>query len=116
MSNCRVRRGFFVLRDCGEPTAQICRGCQRTTCAKHYDGAVNLCIECKSRDKDLTWRDDGYAMSRRNSYYRDRGYSPIYWGHFHHDPYYNDYNVRDFDSAGDNDGFDGDEVGDFHDS
>lgn len=116
MDPCRVRRGFFVLRDCGESSSSICAGCQRPVCQAHVDAASSWCVECAARDKDGSWDDPSYPYQMRSRTYRT-GYMPIYWGSYDRDPYYSDLAVRDFDGDdGDDGAFDGDEAGDFHDS
>jgi hypothetical protein len=85
-------------------------------CESHFKSLERRCVECSVKNEDVTWRDEGFAMRRRDRYYRSSHYSPIYWGTFHHDPYYSAYHVRDFDGAAARDDFDGDEAGDFHDS
>jgi hypothetical protein len=124
-TGCAVRRGFFVLRDCGEPPVGICSQCQRSVCLAHSAGAATgligsalagdsalraaadslVCLECQSRQIAMTdptrrssWRDTSGSdyYSYRHGYYSTYGYNPIYTGS-RQDDYYDDYDIRSFD-------------------
>jgi hypothetical protein len=99
-SSCVIRKGFLTLRDCGNPASRNCSACGRPACSKHLDSASGFtqCVECASsaaRDRDPGVYDYGtdWPYRYRHHYY-SRGYRPIYTGSY----YYNDYDVRSFDS------------------
>ncbi len=106
MPKCAVKRGFLMLRECGNETSKLCPECGRMACEEHLimdeSGGSWLCADCHGRagaeptsDKlkanPTAWR-HGY----RDSYYRNHHYSPYYYGAYY-DSYYDDYDVRAFD-------------------
>jgi hypothetical protein len=50
MSTCTVRKGIFVIRECGSQATQTCSACSRPICAAHsqYSGTGMICVECKA--------------------------------------------------------------------
>jgi hypothetical protein len=101
MATCAVRRGFFVLRDCGEPAGNVCSECARPICPEHTVMADTvLCVECSGRHREQTEDEDWYngsgAYAYRHQYYSRHHYGPVYTG-THHDGYYDNYDVRSFD-------------------
>lgn len=146
MAACAVKRGIIALRDCGAEGVNICAECGRPACAEHtriQSGDV-LCVECYARREQAAiaeakgksgtsggaktkypgrsgtdndeWDDLSYPFGYRHHYYSSYGYSPIYIGDYY-DSYYDDYDVRSFDSTGqaELDG-DGPDAGGFYDS
>ena len=106
METCKAKRGFFSLRDCGEPVAKKCALCSRPMCTHHLSPASGYtrCLDCDARQAEqkvaggtANVNDPTWPYRYRSSYWRTRGYSPIYGGYFY-DPYYNDYDFRSFDS------------------
>ena len=106
MTNCAVKRGFFVLRDCDDPAANFCNTCSRPLCFQHsvFSDAGILCVECNAREREADGEEDqteedydeSWAYGYRHDYYSGSGYSPFYTGH-HYNNYYDDYDVRAFD-------------------
>lgn len=111
MMGCMCKRGFFALRDCGEPIAATCPACGRGICAAHLSPASGYseCLDCHARRADqqtppATTSDKSTSTGDSDSDwvygYRDRyyhtGYSPIYSGRYY-DSYYDDYDTRTFD-------------------
>ena len=99
-SNCVIRKGFLTLRDCGNPASRDCAACGRPACSKHLAATSGFaqCLECaarSARDQDPGAYDYGPDWSYRyRRHYYSRGYTPIYTGSY----YYDDYDVRSFDS------------------
>ena len=48
MNSCQIKKGIFVLKECGEFAGVTCGECQKYVCAKHakQDGAKLVCYEC----------------------------------------------------------------------
>jgi hypothetical protein len=126
MNGCVCKRGFFSLRDCGDPIAARCAACGREVCAAHLSPASGFtkCLDCHARGAAAQERpaagtpaaraatppaavspaaasgtqgDDEWVYGYRDSYYR-RGYRPIYAGYYY-DHYYDSYDTRTFDRA-----------------
>ena len=110
MERCQAKTGFFSLRDCGEAAAKHCATCKRAMCSKHLSSGSGYtrCLDCDARtaeakgakgtlpaDRPLT--DPGFAYRYRTRYYGSSGYAPIYFGTLY-DSYYDDYDMRSFDS------------------
>ncbi|HYS54727.1 MAG TPA: hypothetical protein VER58_13295 [Thermoanaerobaculia bacterium] len=115
MNTCKAKRGFFSLRDCGEPIVKQCALCGRPMCSRHLSPASGFtrCLDCDARQAEkqvlgapqqpaatpsaVNVNDPAWPYRYRSSYWRSRSYSPIYFGSYY-DPYYNDYDFRSFDS------------------
>jgi hypothetical protein len=123
MDTCVARRGFLTLRDCGQPSGQLCITCQRPMCTEHLSSASGFqeCLDCFARSeqsKDIDATDTAYAYRYRNDYYASSHYAPVYFGSYS-DSYYDDLDVRSFDdnvNAGALDDDDGGERAGFGDS
>jgi hypothetical protein len=115
METCRARRGFFSLRDCGEPAVKQCALCARPMCSPHLSpqSGFTRCLDCEGRAvernvlstpgkkkdapvKPLT--DPAWTHRYREGYYSRSGYTPIYAGSYS-DSYYDRYDTRSFDSS-----------------
>jgi hypothetical protein len=112
MEQCKAKRGFFSLRDCGEMSVRQCALCGRPVCSAHLSPASGFtrCLDCEGRAAekqavkpkeqppvDQPLSDPGWSYRYRNRYY-GTGYAPIYMGRYH-DSYYDDYDLRSFDSS-----------------
>jgi hypothetical protein len=111
MNECACKRGFFSLRDCGEPIVATCTSCGRGVCAAHLSPSSgrSQCLDCHARGTQTetpstakpqaatSTGDDEWVYGYRNSYYRS-GYGPIYSGYYY-DHYYDSYDTRTFDRA-----------------
>lgn len=104
---CQVKRGFFILRDCGEPAGHSCISCGRACCALHVRlGASPICLECEHKgaapeaSSAAMAEDDAWTYLFRDTYYRSSGYHPLYRGSLS-DPFYDAYDVRAFELEGD---------------
>ncbi len=98
---CRVRRGFFVLRDCGAASVATCGDCRRAHCEDHGTGAANRCVECAARAKEGVPddpSDPAWAASFRGRYYRGAHYNPIYFASGDGGSTFDDYDARSFDA------------------
>jgi hypothetical protein len=114
METCKAKRGFFSLRDCGEPASKKCALCSRSMCTQHLSpgSGYSRCLDCDARsaekaavgapkgqkppaEEPLT--DPTWPYRYRSRYYRTSHYAPFYTGYYY-DPYYNDYDLRSFDS------------------
>jgi hypothetical protein len=115
MERCRAKRGFFSLRDCGDPADAACTECKRPMCSLHRSPASGFarCLDCEARKPvaqgtttadaqtpadptvdDLN--DPVWPYRYRRRYYSSHRYSPTYVGAYY-DSYYNDYDYRTFD-------------------
>lgn len=109
MGLCACKRGFFALRDCKELANKDCEECRRPVCTHHLSAqsGFSVCVECAARQRESTDRtqdpdldetyDNDWSYSYRHDYYSHDNYHPIYWGSSH-DPYYDSYDMRSFDS------------------
>jgi hypothetical protein len=105
IDRCRAKRGFFSLRDCGDPADAQCVDCKRPMCSLHRSpsSGYTRCLDCEARKPvaeavvadDLS--DPVWPYRYRRRYYHSHHYSPTYVGRYY-DNYYNDYDYRTFDS------------------
>lgn len=123
MPQCRVRQGFYVLRDCPRQAPSVCGKCERPVCDAHFVSAVEMCADCYGSQNDaLDATDEQYAYQERLRLYGGRKHRPVYWGHYYNDEYYDDFEMRDFEGAAEyaeGDMMAGDaqlEAGDYYDS
>ena len=100
-NTCMCKRGFFMLRDCGNPAERPCQSCARPVCRLHLSPrtGTTTCLECEARQGQAA-EDDvtsaSWAYGYRHRYYSQGGYSPVFWG-TGSDEYYDDYDFRPFD-------------------
>jgi hypothetical protein len=107
-NTCLCKRGFFVLRDCGQPAEKPCERCARPICREHLSQRTEfrLCVECAARDQDLSDpADRDWLYGYRSTYYTGDRYTPIYLGS---DTSFSDYDYRSFDSTVGDDQTEGD--------
>ena len=111
-NTCMCKRGFFVLRDCGQIAERACERCARPTCHEHLSPRLGMrvCVECAAREiegrpDDLY--DNDWLYSYRRQYYTRDDYSPIYLGPSP-GSYYDDYDFRSFDSTAEGEPVEGD--------
>lgn len=109
MAKCLVKKGFFVLRDCGNKASQTCSSCERTFCREcSSPERPQLCVECWARQQQAhlshkewdeaeaqQWHDSAWVYAYRNRFYHDDKYKPFYAGKYL-DDYYDDYDLRSF--------------------
>ncbi len=101
-NTCMCKRGFFVLRDCGNPANRSCQRCNRPACLEHLSPTTGMlvCVECAAREEqtavDPTY-DPNWTYGYRHRYYTGHHYTPIFWGTTS-GSYYNDYDFRSFDN------------------
>ena len=113
---CRAKRGFFSLRDCGDPADAPCVDCKRPMCSLHRSPSSGFtrCLDCEARKpvaaaaaaagtagaadavvaEDLN--DPVWPYRYRRRYYHSHHYAPTYVGRYY-DNYYSDYDYRTFD-------------------
>lgn len=115
MARCQVKRGFFVLRDCGNGAVAVCSLCNRAVCSEHITPGIAqiTCVDCHARQQQTDDPDDIYTY--RHRYYTETHYAPIYSGGTY-ETYYDDYDVRSFDPPTDDDTLDDGPDEGFHDS
>lgn len=51
MSTCQVKKGMFVLNECGNIAKAQCSECEKNVCGKHaeQDGSRIICVECYAK-------------------------------------------------------------------
>ncbi|MFP4436753.1 MAG: hypothetical protein ACLFVO_05855 [Chloroflexaceae bacterium] len=103
---CQIKRGFFVLRDCGKHAVTTCSICGRSICAEHQAqrSAKVMCVDCYARRYEIDAAPQD-VYSYRHWHYQHNDYSPIYGGS-NYDSYYDDYDVRSFEPVPDDDRYD----------
>ena len=102
MPKCMVRKGFFVLSDCGEFAELICPSCSRPFCEEHAGPTDGNCVECWSREqlandeeKATEETDGNFRYVWRERYLRDSKVRTFYTGKYM-DHYYDDYDLQSF--------------------
>jgi hypothetical protein len=117
MSGCAIKRGFFILRDCGKPATAVCSVCNRSICQEHLmpDQMQPLCYDCYARQPNYSgaapsdqeqWQQRHSVYRYRHNFYNSYGYRPYYQGSYYdpyyndYDPYYDDYDFHSFDHSG----------------
>jgi hypothetical protein len=96
---CALKRGFFLLRDCGQPTEDSCTECARPICQDHATRQQGqpICLECQAKQAEVEGDyDRQWAYAYRHRYYTTHTYHPFYVSTYY-DHYYDDYDVRAFD-------------------
>lgn len=120
MARCKIRQGFFLLKDCSHPARHSCNVCGRAVCEEHSRESEGhrVCTDCLSDKKstyDVHRRPSDSSLRLRREYHSSRYYSPYYSGSYRN-RYYNDYDEHDakeFDATDDIDqDFDGAEGAD----
>ncbi len=101
MNECAAQRGFLMFRNCGNPATNECSTCGRPMCSEHLSAASGFttCLDCSARQQGDKWQGANgheWAYGFRHRYYAAGLYHPI--GIDRTDPYYDDYDVRSFDS------------------
>jgi len=95
---CEIKRGFFVLRDCGQVASHVCHICSRAVCEEHtrLEGATLCCLECLARDQEDSEESEAYDWEwvyyYRQSYEADADTTPP--------PTYDDSDVQAFEQPG----------------
>ena len=121
MMGCAIKRGFFVLRDCGNAAMNSCQYCSRPVCQEHglMRGQLLVCLDCQARQQQLTDEEQKNMMANdgafgrsglhtyRHNYYANRNYAPFYTG-LYYSQYYDTYDARAFDKRATPEGFDDD--------
>jgi hypothetical protein len=110
MGRCAVKRGFFVLRDCGNHAINSCSFCSRLVCHEHgfTRGQTLVCLDCNARQQQLKEDEQFEQMAEdgtqhrsglytyRHGFYNRGIYSPFYYGDYY-DRYYDTYDTRAFE-------------------
>ncbi len=106
MGTCMARRGFLTLSDCENMATTACSNCGRMMCPVHLSptSGFTLCLDCAATQQPQQENQEGetdyneeWATGYRNNYYSETRYAPMYSGS-HHDSYYDDQDVRSFDT------------------
>jgi hypothetical protein len=98
MNECAAQRGFLMFHSCGNPAAGECSNCGRPMCEEHL-APNGQCLDCAARGGAMSGAALGsalWAYGFRDRFYRGTHYRPL--GLDPADPYYDDYDVRSFDS------------------
>jgi hypothetical protein len=105
-SSCQVKRGFFVLRDCGKTIQFYCSECGRGICEEHRakGPSSTICVDCEARQPRFATDPDEDIYTYRHQYYQRSDYQPLYGGR-NYDSYYDDYDVRSFEPEYDEDDY-----------
>jgi len=98
MSSCQIKKGIFVLKECGEFAAVKCSTCQKDVCAQHsrQDGSKLVCCECYAigNQNDILQNTNTYNRSStrdsmlwyyatRNSFNSYSSYRPFNYYDYH---------------------------------
>jgi hypothetical protein len=101
INTCQIKKGIFVLKECGEFAGVKCAECQKYVCSKHakQDGAKLTCCECyaNSHQNDILQNKGVFntssSMDSMLWYYATRS---SFHSHSSYRPFnYNDYNNFD---------------------
>lgn len=112
MSKCAIKKGFFILRDCGVSTVVTCLACGRPICPVHTHTpekkaapeVFTSCVECHAKQVTphgqaappaVDPQDDSWSYGYRDWFYRSSHYRPIGYGR--PSKFYDDYDIRSFD-------------------
>jgi len=91
MTSCRIKRGIFTLRECGNDATDTCTDCGSHICQEHtaYSAGQVRCPTChRAQDSSAAspedgtpeWEKPGWAQGWRSRFYRDTGYHPFAGG------------------------------------
>jgi len=104
MNECAAQRGFLMFRNCGNAANTECSNCGRPMCSEHLAASTGFtkCLDCTAREPDSKWsagNDREYAYGFRHAFYTAAAFAPIgLMAAAAADPFYDDYDVRSFDS------------------
>ncbi len=123
MERCQVKKGIFVLKECGAMASVKCDDCGIYICGKHgkQNGPKIQCIECYTKSLEEQNKNKRFH-SRRNDYDIDSNYMLWYYGtrsHFYRHSNYNAFDENDYNSFTDESDVefgDDSDTGDFFDS
>lgn len=124
MERCQLKKGLFVLSECGKPASVQCADCGIHVCHQHskQDGAKLVCVECYSKNQEGN-KGKSRSLSERmrtsdwsfNSfwfhswYFGSRG---RFYNQTHHDPFderdyagFEEQSQTEFDDDSDTGGF-----------
>ncbi|MDD3000758.1 MAG: hypothetical protein PHF29_03285 [Candidatus Riflebacteria bacterium] len=116
MAKCEVKTGFFILRDCENPTNYSCTICNKNICSRHMRGhpetGAPCCLDCladlsKPAEKEKNsnyYYDAAWCFGYRRRFYHDSDYQPVYSGNsdirLHG---FDENDIRSFDSTNEGD-------------
>ncbi len=97
MARCKVRKGFFILRDCENSAKTSCSVCSRPMCEEHTKelNGQPICADCLAKERNNDTVDMTEIESYQSIYIRN-DYSPFYAGRYR-DDFYDDYDELGFE-------------------
>lgn len=133
MANCQVKKGMFVLNECGNPAQAKCDVCGKTVCTKHAEKEEDqiICVECfakqefeetqnqkpnrRQRNKFFSqdrYLSDNLAMNSLMYYHWQSNMRHNFYHHHNHRPFderdysgFEEVNQTEFDDTNDTGGF-----------
>ncbi len=103
MGACKVKKGIFVLKECGDFAAVKCAECGIDVCGKHARqmGAKLVCTECYAKSHQTSVRSSSGSRMGWNSNYNSA--DMLTWYFINRQFYYTDHNYHPFDHRDYND-------------
>jgi len=108
MANCQIKKGMFVLNECGEIAKAQCSQCGKNVCSKHaeQEGEQIICVECFAKREFEEGQNNNFHRKpdthngtnnvMRNSLAMDSLYYYHWQSQMRHG-FYNNYEHRPFD-------------------
>lgn len=117
MARCQIKKGLFVVRECGGFAAHTCKECGKYTCSQHGtkedDGII--CGECYAKRDRERRKEEGVHRYYDDYYFDNNLFYTYLWYDSYRYSFYNEYNYSPFDSS-DYDSFDDSVMEEFDDN
>ena len=101
MDVCKIKSGFFILRNCNSEAVSVCTSCGRSMC--HHHSAINtrplVCIDCSAvcdesaSTQNVDNKDHNWPYNYRHQYYSYQSSTVIL-----EQSEFNDDNFHEFDA------------------
>ena len=106
---CAIKKGFFVLQDCGGIGTSQCGVCRRHVCNDHVvvEHGQKTCTECLAKEHNPNAQNNGlehdteqpgWRHKFRRGFYSRHHFSPFYMGVYHSN-YYDNNDYRSFNQT-----------------